>query len=59
MLGLMSEKVLSYASPLYGRRTRDIFLEGLPFKYILRTLSDWVLSRDMFPSWAVKKEGYI
>ena len=33
MLGLMSEKVLSYASPLYGRRTRDIFLEGLPFKY--------------------------
>ena len=33
MLGLMSEKVLSYASPLYGRRTRDILLEGLPFKY--------------------------
>ena len=33
MLGLMSEKVLSYASPLYGRRTRDIFLEGLPFEY--------------------------
>jgi len=33
MLGLMSEKVLSYASPLYGRRTQDILLEGLPFKY--------------------------
>lgn len=31
MLGLMSEMVLSYASPLYGRRTRDILLEGLPF----------------------------
>ncbi len=33
MLGLMSEKVLSYASPLYGRRSRDILMEGLPFKY--------------------------
>ncbi|MDI6885753.1 MAG: ATP-binding protein [archaeon] len=32
LLGLMSEKVLSYASPLYGRRTRDILLEGLSFK---------------------------
>jgi AAA+ ATPase superfamily predicted ATPase len=31
MLGPMSEMVLSYASPLYGRRTRDILLEGLPF----------------------------
>ncbi len=31
MLGLMSEMVLSYASPLYGRRSRDILLEGLPF----------------------------
>ncbi len=33
MLGLMSEKVLSYASPLYGRRSRDILLTGLPFEY--------------------------
>ncbi|NJD78653.1 MAG: ATP-binding protein [Candidatus Methanoperedens sp.] len=32
MLGLMSEMVLSYASPLYGRRSRDILLEGLFFK---------------------------
>jgi len=32
MLGLMSEMVLSYASPLYGRRSRDILLEGLAFK---------------------------
>lgn len=31
LLGLMSEKVLSYSSPLYGRRSRDILLEGLPF----------------------------
>ena len=31
MLGLMSEMVQSHASPLYGRRSRDILLEGLPF----------------------------
>ncbi|MHA1798558.1 MAG: AAA family ATPase, partial [Candidatus Helarchaeota archaeon] len=33
ILGLMSEMVLSYASPLYGRRSRDIFLEGIKFKH--------------------------
>ena len=32
MLGLMSEMVLSYASPLYGRRSRDILLDGLYFE---------------------------
>ena len=32
LLGPMSEKVLSYASPLYGRRTRDILLDALPFR---------------------------
>ena len=31
MPGLMSEMVLSHASPLYGRRSRDILLEGLSF----------------------------
>ncbi len=31
MPGLMSEMVLSHASPLYGRRSRDMLLEGLPF----------------------------
>jgi len=31
MPSLMSEMVLSHASPLYGRRSRDILLEGLPF----------------------------
>ncbi len=31
LLGLMSEKVLSSASPLYGRRTRDILLKSLDF----------------------------
>ena len=30
MFGLMSEQVLSYASPLYGRRDRDIRLGPLP-----------------------------
>ena len=33
MLGLMSEKVLSYASPLYGRRSRDILMDELAFEY--------------------------
>lgn len=33
MLGLMSEMVLSYASPLYGRRSKDLLLEGLYFKH--------------------------
>lgn len=32
LLGLMSEKVLSYSSPLYGRRSRDILLGTLAFK---------------------------
>ncbi|WFN35801.1 ATP-binding protein [Methanomicrobium antiquum] len=31
ILGLMSELALSYTSPIYGRRTRDILLEELPF----------------------------
>ncbi len=34
LLGLMSESVLSYASPLYGRRSRDLLLESLKFKSI-------------------------
>ncbi|MHA1253235.1 MAG: ATP-binding protein [Candidatus Helarchaeota archaeon] len=32
MLGLMSEKVLSYTSPLYGRRNKDLLIESLNFK---------------------------
>ena len=32
LLGLMSDMVLSYASPLYGRRTRDILLEKMSFR---------------------------
>jgi hypothetical protein len=31
MVGLMGEAALSHASPLYGRRTRDMLLEGLGF----------------------------
>ncbi|MEM2133817.1 MAG: ATP-binding protein [Candidatus Jordarchaeaceae archaeon] len=34
LLGLMSEQVLSSASPLYGRRTRDILLEEMRFESI-------------------------
>ena len=33
LLGLMSEKVLSQSSPLYGRRSRDILLDKLPFSF--------------------------
>ncbi len=39
LLGLMSEAVLSYASPLYGRRTRDILLEELNFKFAMEFVS--------------------
>lgn len=38
MLGLMSEMALSYTSPLYGRRTRDILLEGLSFSDSMKLL---------------------
>ncbi len=31
LFGIMNEKVLSYSSPLYGRRTRDILLTSLDF----------------------------
>ena len=31
MLGLMTDSALSYTSPLYGRRTRDILLGPLRF----------------------------
>jgi len=33
LLGLMHEKVLSHSSPLYGRRSRDILLDKLPFSF--------------------------
>ncbi len=33
LFGLMSEKILSHASPLYGRRTRDLLLQQLPLPY--------------------------
>ena len=38
-VGLMNEQVLSQSSPLYGRRTRDILLEGLRFEYARKFLS--------------------
>jgi len=33
VFGLMSEKILSSASPLYGRRTRDLLIRPLPFRH--------------------------
>ncbi|MGE5342195.1 MAG: ATP-binding protein [Candidatus Omnitrophota bacterium] len=38
LFGMMSEKVLSSSSPLYGRRNRDIFLSALSFKHSLEFL---------------------
>lgn len=34
LYGLMSEKVLSHSSPLYGRRSRDVLLRPIPSAYI-------------------------
>ncbi len=34
LYGLMSEKVLSHSSPLYGRRSRDVLLKPIPSAYI-------------------------
>ncbi len=39
LVGLMNDQVLSQSSPLYGRRTRDILLEGLRFEYARKFLS--------------------
>lgn len=39
LFGLMSEKVLSSASPLYGRRTRDLLITPLTFKHSLEFLN--------------------
>lgn len=42
MLGLMTDTALSYTSPLYGRRTRDMLLSALKFsdaRKLLPTLS--------------------
>lgn len=34
LFGLMTEKVLSHSSPLYGRRTRDLLLERFAFAHL-------------------------
>lgn len=33
LFGLMSERILSHASPLYGRRTRDMLIKQIPPQY--------------------------
>lgn len=38
IFGLMSEKVLSSASPLYGRRTKDLLIRPLPFWHAIKFL---------------------
>lgn len=39
LFGLMSEKVLSHASPLYGRRTRDFLLKPIPAAFVREFLA--------------------
>ncbi|MDD5616994.1 MAG: ATP-binding protein [Candidatus Methanoperedens sp.] len=39
IFGLISEKVLSSASPLYGRRTRDILIRPMPSWYAVKFLN--------------------
>lgn len=39
MLGLMSDLALSSTSPIYGRRTRDMLIEALPFSDARRFLT--------------------
>lgn len=36
LFGLLSEKVLSSSSPLYGRRTRDFLIKPIPSEYSLK-----------------------
>lgn len=40
LLGMMWDDVLSYASPLYGRRTRDIHLRELNYQNALKFFKD-------------------
>ena len=39
LFGIMKEKVLSYSSPLYGRRTKDILLTPLSFPDAIKFLN--------------------
>lgn len=38
LFGLMSEKILSHSSPLYGRRTRDMIISPIPPQYTSKFL---------------------
>lgn len=38
IFGLISEKILSSASPLYGRRTRDVLIRPMPFWHAAKFL---------------------
>jgi AAA+ ATPase superfamily predicted ATPase len=65
MLGLMSKMVLSHASPLYGRRSRDLLLEGLLFRDAQKLLSMPVRDRmetymavGGVPEYLLKASGY-
>lgn len=44
MLGLMSDLALSATSPLYGRRTRDMLLEAMPFVHARKFLDQQTFS---------------
>jgi len=41
LLGMMRDEVLSYSSPLYGRRTAGFMLKPLNFKHSVEFFGDW------------------
>ncbi len=66
LLGTMQEEVLSHASPLFGRRTRDLLLQPLALRHALRFLPQQgmedALSTVMvlggIPEYLLKAAGY-
>ena len=64
-MGMVEDMVLSYSSPLYGRRTRDILLEPMSLKNSLKFLDmDFVNGFMTFmaiggvPEYLLKASGY-
>ena len=66
LLGMMLEHVLSYSSPLYGRRTRDLLIEELKIQDSFLFLKDYRFIEKMksygilggVPSYLIVASGY-
>ena len=64
-LGMMQDEVLSYSSPLYGRRTRDMLLVPFGFKSALKFLNmsfedklELYMTTGGIPEYLRKASGY-